>query len=102
MKLSATFLTPYSPHRLSYRASGGGGGGGGEEEMADWGPVFVAVILFVLLTPGLVFQVPGKSRLIEFGNFHTSGISIVVHSVIYFALVATFFLAVHVHMYIGH
>ncbi|THU53774.1 uncharacterized protein LOC135651122 [Musa acuminata AAA Group] len=70
--------------------------------MADWGPVFMAVILFVLLTPGLVFQAPGKSRLIEFGNLQTSGISIVVHSIIYFALVAVFLLAVHVHMYIGH
>ncbi|MFQ6648833.1 hypothetical protein Gotur_021020, partial [Gossypium turneri] len=27
--------------------------------MSDWGPVFVALVLFVLLTPGLLFQVPG-------------------------------------------
>lgn len=27
-------------------------------EMADWGPVVIAVVLFVLLTPGLLFQLP--------------------------------------------
>ncbi|MBA0758694.1 hypothetical protein Gotri_021667, partial [Gossypium trilobum] len=32
--------------------------------MSDWGPVFVAVVLFILLTPGLLIQVPGKSRAI--------------------------------------
>ncbi|CAL9055295.1 unnamed protein product [Musa banksii] len=70
--------------------------------MADWGPVFMAVILFILLSPGLLFQVPGRSRFIEFGNFQTSGISILVHSIIYFGLLASFLLAVHVHMYIGY
>ncbi|KAK2636813.1 hypothetical protein Ddye_031605 [Dipteronia dyeriana] len=40
--------------------------------MSDLGPVFVAVILFVLLTPGLLFQLPGKQRCVEFGNFQTS------------------------------
>ncbi|CAL9763346.1 unnamed protein product [Musa acuminata subsp. burmannicoides] len=70
--------------------------------MADWGPVFMAVILFIILSPGLLFQVPGRSRFIEFGNFQTSGISILVHSIIYFGLLAIFLLAVHVHMYIGY
>ncbi|PIN11504.1 hypothetical protein CDL12_15894 [Handroanthus impetiginosus] len=27
--------------------------------MADWGPVVIAVVLFVLLSPGLLFQLPG-------------------------------------------
>ncbi|XP_030544683.1 uncharacterized protein LOC115751104 isoform X1 [Rhodamnia argentea] len=69
--------------------------------MSDWGPVFVAVVLFVLLTPGLLIQIPGRSRFIEFGNFQTSGASILVHSILYFALVCIFLLAVGVHMYIG-
>ncbi|XP_031474819.1 uncharacterized protein LOC116247014 [Nymphaea colorata] len=69
--------------------------------MADWGPVFVAVILFVLLSPGLLFQVPGKGRLVEFGNLQTSGISILVHSIIFFAILCIFVLAIGVHMYIG-
>lgn len=69
--------------------------------MSDWGPVFVAAVLFVLLTPGLLIQIPGRSRLIEFGNFQTSGASILVHSIIYLALICIFLLAVGVHMYIG-
>ncbi|CAN6464720.1 unnamed protein product [Victoria cruziana] len=69
--------------------------------MADWGPVFVAVVLFVLLSPGLLFQVPGKGRLVEFGNLQTSGLSILVHSIIFFAILCIFVLAIGVHMYIG-
>ncbi|XP_068335171.1 uncharacterized protein [Pyrus communis] len=67
--------------------------------MSDWGPVFIAVLLFVLLTPGLLIQMPGKSRFVEFGNFQTSGVSILVHSIIYFALICIFLLAIGVHMY---
>ncbi|GMN57497.1 hypothetical protein TIFTF001_026604 [Ficus carica] len=69
--------------------------------MSDWGPVFVAVVLFILLTPGLLIQIPGKGRCVEFGNFQTSGVSILVHSIIYFALICIFLLAIGVHMYVG-
>ncbi|XP_042479056.1 uncharacterized protein LOC122060001 [Macadamia integrifolia] len=69
--------------------------------MSDWGPVFVAVVLFVLLSPGLLIQVPGRNRFIEFGNFQTSGVSILVHSILYFALICIFLLAVGVHVYLG-
>ncbi|KAG9130191.1 hypothetical protein Leryth_004198 [Lithospermum erythrorhizon] len=44
--------------------------------MEDWGAVLVATLLFVLLTPGLIFQLPGKGRAVEFGNFQTSPVSI--------------------------
>ncbi|KAL7241288.1 hypothetical protein ACSBR2_006832 [Camellia fascicularis] len=64
--------------------------------MSDWGPVFVAVVLFVLLSPGLLFQVPGRSRSVEFGNFHTSGASILIHTLLYFALICIFLLAVKI------
>ncbi|XP_035550055.1 uncharacterized protein LOC109005646 [Juglans regia] len=66
--------------------------------MSDWGPVFVAVVLFILLTPGLLIQIPGKHQLVEFGNFQTSGVSILVHSILYFALICVFLLAVGVHV----
>ncbi|GFS31076.1 Rho GTPase-activating protein like [Actinidia chinensis var. chinensis] len=69
--------------------------------MSDWGPVFVAVVLFILLSPGLLFQVPGRSRFIEFGNFQTSGVSILIHTLLYFALICIFLLAVGVHVYMG-
>ncbi|KAA3463338.1 hypothetical protein EPI10_007693 [Gossypium australe] len=62
--------------------------------MSDWGPVFVALVLFVLLTPGLLFQVPGHHRCVEFGNFKTSGASIFIHSLLYFGLICVFLLAV--------
>ncbi|KAK8475162.1 hypothetical protein V6N12_000454 [Hibiscus sabdariffa] len=64
--------------------------------MSDWGPIFVAVVLFILLTPGLLIQIPGRSRVIEFGNFQTSGLSILVHSIIYFALICILLLAIDI------
>ncbi|XP_018815468.2 uncharacterized protein LOC108987072 [Juglans regia] len=72
-----------------------------KKKMSDWGPVFVAVVLFILLTPGLLIQMPGKNRYVEFGNLQTSGVSILVHSVLYFALMCIFLLAIGVHMYLG-
>ncbi|XP_019703346.1 uncharacterized protein [Elaeis guineensis] len=69
--------------------------------MSDWGPVFISVVLFILLSPGLLFQIPGKNRIVEFGNFQTSGLSILVHGIIFFALIAIFLIAVCVHMYLG-
>ncbi|KAK4375815.1 hypothetical protein RND71_006492 [Anisodus tanguticus] len=69
--------------------------------MADWGPVLIAVVLFVLLTPGLLFQLPGGGKVVEFGNMQTSGASILVHTVIYFGLITIFLLAIGVHVYTG-
>ncbi|KAL1329190.1 hypothetical protein HN51_046336 [Arachis hypogaea] len=69
--------------------------------MADWGPIFVSVVLFILLTPGLLIQIPGRNKMVEFGSFQTSGASIVVHSIIYFALICIFLLAIGIHMYLG-
>ncbi|XP_062206807.1 uncharacterized protein LOC133908695 [Phragmites australis] len=67
--------------------------------MGDWGPVVVATVLFVLLSPGLLLQLPGKGgRLVEFGNMQTSAASIFVHSIIFFALAAVFLVAVGVHI----
>ncbi|XP_018824973.1 uncharacterized protein LOC108994288 isoform X4 [Juglans regia] len=69
--------------------------------MADWGPVIVAVLLFVLLSPGLLFQMPAKGRVVEFGNMQTSGASILVHAIIYFGLITIFVIAIGVHIYTG-
>ncbi|XP_028766251.1 uncharacterized protein LOC114724122 [Neltuma alba] len=67
--------------------------------MADWGPVIIAVLLFVLLSPGLLFQIPAKGKVVEFGNMHTSGASILVHAIIYFGLITIFLIAIGVHIY---
>lgn len=69
--------------------------------MADWGPVVIAVVLFVLLTPGLVFQLPGRSRAIEFCNFQTSGLSIFIHTILFFGLITIFLIAIGVHITTG-
>ena len=67
---------------------------------ADWGPVVVAVVLFVLLTPGVMFQIPAVGRVVEFGNMQTSLPSIVVHTIIYFGLLTILLVAIGVHIYI--
>ncbi|KAH1115072.1 hypothetical protein J1N35_008450 [Gossypium stocksii] len=72
-----------------------------EKTMLDWGPDFVAMVLFVLLTPGLLFQVPGHHMCVEFGNFKISGASVLIHSLLYFGLICVFLLAVNVHLYFG-
>ncbi|XP_072950782.1 uncharacterized protein [Typha angustifolia] len=64
----------------------------------DWGPVIVAVILFILLSPGLLFQLPARTRVVEFGNMYTSGISILVHSIIFFVLMTILVIAIGVHV----
>lgn len=69
--------------------------------MADWGPVVIGVLLFVLLQPGLLFQLPGHSRQLEFGSMKTNGKAIAVHTLIFFVLYAILILAVHVHIYTG-
>ncbi|BAT86635.1 hypothetical protein VIGAN_04430700 [Vigna angularis var. angularis] len=69
--------------------------------MSDWGPVVIAVVLFVLLSPGLLIQVPGKSRVVEFGNMQTSGVSILIHTIIFFGLITIFLIAIGVHINTG-
>ncbi|XP_028771934.1 uncharacterized protein LOC114729134 isoform X1 [Neltuma alba] len=69
--------------------------------MADWGPVVIAVVLFVLLSPGLLFQLPGRGRIVEFGSMHTSGVSILVHAILFFGLITIFLIAIGVHIYTG-
>ncbi|KAL9343385.1 hypothetical protein Peur_026406 [Populus x canadensis] len=66
---------------------------------ADWGPVVVAVVLFIVLSPGLLFQLPARTRVVEFGNMYTSGISILVHAVIYFCIITILIIAIGVHIH---
>lgn len=69
--------------------------------MADWAPVLVGVVLFVLLSPGLLFQMPGNDRRVQFGGFTTNGKAIAVHSVIFFVVFTIIILALHLHIYAG-
>ncbi|KAI4387908.1 hypothetical protein MLD38_000294 [Melastoma candidum] len=67
----------------------------------DWGPVVVAVVLFILLSPGLLFQVPARSRVMEFGNMATSGISILVHAVLFFCVLTILVVAIGIHIHVN-
>ncbi|OEL37227.1 hypothetical protein BAE44_0001753 [Dichanthelium oligosanthes] len=78
-----------------------GGGRRERERMADWGPVIVATALFVVLTPGLLCTLPGQGRVAEFGSMRTSPIAIIVHAVLYFALITIFLIAIGIHIYAG-
>ncbi|OIT02381.1 hypothetical protein A4A49_56516 [Nicotiana attenuata] len=69
--------------------------------MADWGPVVIGVVLFILLQPGLLFQIPGNGRSLEVGVMKTNGKAIAVHTLIFFSLYAILILAVHVHICTG-
>ncbi|KMZ67029.1 hypothetical protein ZOSMA_27G00770 [Zostera marina] len=70
--------------------------------MADWAPVLIAVVLFILLSPGLLFQMPGKGRLVEFANMQTSGAAIMVHAIILFGIISVFLIVLNVHMDVGN
>ena len=65
----------------------------------DWGPVFVALVMFILLSPGFLFQFPARRRVMEFGNMYTSGISILVHAVLYFCIYTILIVAVGIHIH---
>ncbi|XP_020101244.1 uncharacterized protein LOC109719119 [Ananas comosus] len=65
----------------------------------DWGPIIVAVILFILLSPGLLFQLPARTRVVEFGNMATSGISILVHSILFFCILTILVVAIGIHIH---
>ncbi|KAL8230114.1 hypothetical protein R6Q57_015014 [Mikania cordata] len=69
--------------------------------MADWGPIFVSVLLFALLSPGLLFQIPGRGRCVEFCRFQTSGVAILVHTILYFAFICLFTFAIKLHVYLS-
>ncbi|KAL2332646.1 hypothetical protein Fmac_013859 [Flemingia macrophylla] len=69
--------------------------------MADWGPVVIAVVLFVVLSPGLLFQLPGRNKVVQFGTMQTSAVSIVVHTIIFFGLITILLVVIGVHIYAG-
>ncbi|KAJ0972507.1 hypothetical protein J5N97_020466 [Dioscorea zingiberensis] len=65
----------------------------------DWGPVIVSTVLFILLSPGLLFQLPARTRVVAFGNVGTSGISILVHSILFFAILTILIIAIGIHIH---
>ncbi|RDY01149.1 hypothetical protein CR513_15562, partial [Mucuna pruriens] len=48
--------------------------------MNDWAPPLIAAALFWLLSPGMIFQLPGKNAPFEFMNMKTTVASMFVHT----------------------
>ncbi|KAA8548243.1 hypothetical protein F0562_004496 [Nyssa sinensis] len=91
--------------------------------MANWGAVAISSGAVVVVDAGTVVPaprkepssglcqqrprpdcrpaLPGKSRVVEFNNMQTSGVSILVHTIIYFGLITILLIAVGVHIYTG-
>ncbi|XP_073044799.1 uncharacterized protein [Primulina eburnea] len=67
----------------------------------DLAPVLVAVIFFVVLSPRLLFQLPGKRRPIEFTNVQTNGLSIFVHTIIFTVIITIILIPIGAHIYVG-
>ncbi|KAF6161500.1 hypothetical protein GIB67_009379 [Kingdonia uniflora] len=66
----------------------------------DWGPVVVGVVLFIILSPGLLIQIPARTRVVEFGNMYTSGISVLVHALLFFCIYTILVIAIGVHIHV--
>lgn len=65
----------------------------------DLGPAVVAVAMFILLSPGLLFQIPARTRVIEFGNMYTSAISVLIHAVLYFCIYTILVVTIGIHIH---
>ncbi|CAI0446485.1 unnamed protein product [Linum tenue] len=67
--------------------------------MSDWAPILLGVLLFIVLSPGLVFQMPGNTKHFEFGSLRTNGKAVIVHTLLFFAVFTILILALHVRIY---
>ena len=68
--------------------------------MQDWAGVFIPLVLFILLSPGLLFQLPARTRVVELGNMATSVVAILVHSAILFCILIFVVHIMDVHVYV--
>ncbi|KAG8064330.1 hypothetical protein GUJ93_ZPchr0004g40459 [Zizania palustris] len=69
--------------------------------MLDWAPVMVGVVLFVLLSPGLLIELPGTHRWVDFGSLRVTGKAVAVHTLVFFTLFTVVVLAFNLHIYTG-
>ncbi|KAM2906197.1 uncharacterized protein LOC126583237 [Malus sylvestris] len=67
--------------------------------MKNWAAPLIASALFAFLSPGLVFQMPGRERPFELMNMKTSIASILLHAVIYGLLIILFLVILDIHVY---
>uniref|UniRef100_A0A0D9W483 Uncharacterized protein n=1 Tax=Leersia perrieri TaxID=77586 RepID=A0A0D9W483_9ORYZ len=69
--------------------------------MHDWAPVVVGVVLFVLLSPGLLIELPGTTRWVDFGSLRVTGRAAFIHTLLFFVLFSIVILACKLHIYTG-
>jgi hypothetical protein len=67
--------------------------------MLDWAPVVVGVVLFVLLSPGLLIEFPGTTRWVDFGSLRITGKAATIHTILFFTLFAIITMAFKLHIY---
>ncbi|XP_057465263.1 uncharacterized protein LOC130754982 [Actinidia eriantha] len=67
--------------------------------MKDWAALIIASALFAFLSPGLIIQMPGKHRPVDFLNMKTSLVSILLHTVLYSLLLILFLIVLNLHLY---
>ncbi|CAI0457658.1 unnamed protein product [Linum tenue] len=67
--------------------------------MHDWAAPLIAAALFAFLQPGLLLQIPGKHRPVDFMNMKTSFPSMFVHWLIYGLLLILFLVVLNAHLY---
>ncbi|KAM3322445.1 hypothetical protein P3S67_003596 [Capsicum chacoense] len=69
--------------------------------MLDWAPIIIGYLLFVLLSPGLIFQLPGNQRHVEFSSFATNGKAILLHTLVFFVFFTILILAFRIRIRFG-
>ncbi|KAM6549563.1 hypothetical protein CsatB_021239 [Cannabis sativa] len=67
--------------------------------MRDWAAPLIATALFAFLSPGSLFQMPGKEYPFQFMNMKTSVASMFVHTVIYGLFLILFLVVLDLHLY---
>ncbi|TVU14033.1 hypothetical protein EJB05_37476, partial [Eragrostis curvula] len=69
--------------------------------MLDWAPVLVGVVLFVVLSPGLLFELPGLHRWVDFGSLRVTGRAATIHTILFFSIFTIIIVVCDVHIYSG-
>ncbi|PIN19411.1 hypothetical protein CDL12_07915 [Handroanthus impetiginosus] len=67
--------------------------------MNDYAAVMIATAFFAFLSPGLVFQLPGKNRAVDFLNMKTSIPAMIFHAVLYGLVLVLLLIVVNIHVY---
>lgn len=68
--------------------------------MIDYAAVMIGTALFAFLCPGLVLQLPGKKKAVEFVNMKTSVPAMFLHTVIYGLLLVLLLVMLDIHIYV--